>query len=298
MHIPLLAHRSYSSGTAEVATKTFNSWSNAALDAPNEDQCGLCDVNAPIYDQRWPLDTPNDKQCAPNEPVFASSEASATVRIGITRTIPLSAHLEYAPCSTNSCLPYSSAQTLEQAVGVPDDAAKRFGHSAPVDAAAAERAGLRVEENEGVACPPWWLPPFMANHGQAHSGNQVAHVDANDGKPHRVFMSDQSAEQPTPADSPSHAPLSSESSNPVRSLSSIAKARDTTDWWTSSTLLCAFVFVLSVYAFTGKVPFLLRAASTLLYALLLHPAPPGAAPPPPAPCPLLPAPRAAPAPST
>ena len=41
----------------------------------------------------------------------------------------------------------------------------------------------------------------------------------------------------------------------MRSLSSIAKGRETINSWTSSTLLCAFVFVLSVYAFYAKVPF-------------------------------------------
>ena len=91
--LPLLANRSYSSGTTEVATKTVTSWSNA-LDAPNKDQRGLRDVGAPRYDQCGPLDAPNDNQCAPNEPGIASPEASATVRIGITRTIALSAHLE------------------------------------------------------------------------------------------------------------------------------------------------------------------------------------------------------------
>ena len=71
------AHKSdnrYSSyRTAEVATKTVTSWSNA-LDAPNEDQCGLFEVGAPTNDQRGPLDAPNDNQCAPNEPVVASPE--------------------------------------------------------------------------------------------------------------------------------------------------------------------------------------------------------------------------------
>ena len=155
---------------------------------------------------------------------------------------------------------------LEQALGMPDDAAKRFGRSALLDAAAAERAGLRVEKNEGVACPPWWLPPCMANHGQAHSSNQVAHIDVDDGKPQCDLMSNQSAGQSKPADRPSHAPPSSDSSNPVRSLSSIPKGRETIDWWTSSSLLCAFVFVLILYAFNGKVPtpFLLRAAYTPL----------------------------------
>ena len=103
MHTPSGHDRSYSSGTAEVlATKTVSSWSNA-LGAPDEDQYALLDVGAPRYDQCGPLDAPNDNQCAPNEPVIASPEASATVRVGITRTIPLSAHLECAPCSANSC---------------------------------------------------------------------------------------------------------------------------------------------------------------------------------------------------
>ena len=143
---------------------------------------------------------------------------------------------------------------LEQALGMPDDAAKRFGRSAPLDAAAAERAGLRAEKNEGVACPPWWLPPFMANHGQVHSGNQVlAHVNVDDGMPHRDLMSHRSAEQPKPANSPSHG--------------------ETIGSWISSALLCAFVFLLSACAFNGKVhtPFLLCAACTLFF--LLHPAP-------------------------
>ena len=77
-----LANRSYSSGAAEVATKTVTSWSNALnesglfdIDAPNDDQCGLFDVGAPSYDQRGPFDAPNDNQCAPNESVDASPEA-------------------------------------------------------------------------------------------------------------------------------------------------------------------------------------------------------------------------------
>ena len=161
-----------------------------------------------------------------------------------------------------SAKPYSSSHTLKQAFGMPDDAAKHYG----LDAAAAKRAGL--------ACPPWWLPPFMANHGQVHSGNQVlAYVDVDDGKPHRDFISHQSAEQPKPADSHSHG--------------------ETIGLWTSSALLCAFVFFLSVYAFNGKVPtpFILCAAGTLFpyctqlsaHLLPLYPAP---------------APRAASAPST
>ena len=55
--MPLLAYRSYSGGTAEVATKTVTSWSNA-FDAPNKDQCGLFDVGPPTYDQRGSLDAP------------------------------------------------------------------------------------------------------------------------------------------------------------------------------------------------------------------------------------------------
>ena len=70
--IPLLAYRSYLGGTAAVATKTVTSWSNA-LDAPNEDQCGLFDVGAPTNDQRF--GAPNDNQCALKEPFVASSEA-------------------------------------------------------------------------------------------------------------------------------------------------------------------------------------------------------------------------------
>ena len=58
------AHKSdnrYSSyRTAEVATKTVTSWSNA-LDAPNEDQCGLFEVGAPTNDQRGPLDATLDQ---------------------------------------------------------------------------------------------------------------------------------------------------------------------------------------------------------------------------------------------
>ena len=138
---------------------------------------------------------------------------------------------------------------------MPDDAAQRFGRSAPLDAAAAERAGLRGEKSKGVACPPpWWLPPFMATNGQAHSSNQVAHIDVDDGKPQCDLMSNQSAGQPKPADSPSHAPASSESSTPARTLSFIAKGREAINLWTSSALLCAFVFLLSVCAFNGKVP--------------------------------------------
>ena len=100
-----LANRSYSS--AEVATKTVTSWSNALnesglfdIDAPNDDQCGLFDVGAPSYDQRGPFDAPNDNQCAPNESVVASPEAfemTDPVRIDITCAIALNAQLESSP---------------------------------------------------------------------------------------------------------------------------------------------------------------------------------------------------------
>ena len=80
----LLANRTYSSGAAEVATKTHKTvtgWSNALeepglfdIDAPDDDQCGLFDVGAPGYDQREPF-APNDNQCAPDESVVASPGA-------------------------------------------------------------------------------------------------------------------------------------------------------------------------------------------------------------------------------
>ena len=79
-----MANRSYSSGAAQVATKSVGGcWSNALdepglfdIDAPNDEQCGLFDVGAPSYDQeREPFDAPNGNQCAPNESVVASPEA-------------------------------------------------------------------------------------------------------------------------------------------------------------------------------------------------------------------------------
>ena len=109
---------------------------------------------------------------------------------------------------------------------------------------------------------------------------------------HCDLMSNQPTGQPKPADSPFHAPTASESSNPVRSLSSIAKGREMIDWWTSSTLLCALFFALSVlYAFNGKAGSahsFMPCCCTLLRLLPL----------PPAPCVLLPAPRVASARST
>ena len=143
---------------------------------------------------------------------------------------------------------------------MPDDSAKRFGRSASLDTAAAEGAGLRVEnKKEGVACPPWWLPSFMADSG----GNQEAHVDV--GKPmHRDLTRHQPAEQLTPDNRPSHALPSSEPFDPVRPLSFIAKGCETIAWWTSSALLCALLFLLSADAFNGKVSTYLRAACPFL----------------------------------
>ena len=43
----------------------------------------------------------------------------------------------------------------------PADVAKGFARSLSLDATAAVRAGLCVEKEEGVACPPWWLPLLM-----------------------------------------------------------------------------------------------------------------------------------------
>ena len=82
--------------------------------------------------------------------------------------------------------------------------------------------------------------------GAAHDG------DVDDGKPHRD-LSHQPAEQPTPADSPSHAPPSSESFDPVHPLTFIAKGCEVIAWWTSSALLCVLLFLLSAYAFNRKV---------------------------------------------
>ena len=134
--------------------------------------------------------------------------------------------------------------------------AKGFADNASLDPIATERAGLRVEKEEGIACQPWWLPVILG----AHDG------DVDDGKPHRDLTSHQSAEQPTPADSRSHAPPSSESFDPVRPLSFIANGREMVAWWTPSALLCALLFLLSAFAFNGKVTtsLLLRAACTPL----------------------------------
>ena len=246
-----------------MATKTVTSWSNALdepglfnIDAPNDDQCGLFDVGAPSYDQRGSFDAPNDNNCALKESVVALPKAFVDIS-------PLNLHLDTVikprvPVLL-SLLPH---HTLEQVDAELDDAAERFGRSAPLDTAATERAVLRVQKKEGVACPPWWLPSFMGDRGQVvYSGSQVAHVDVDDGK-RRDLTSHQPAEQLTPADIPSHAPLSSEPFDPVRPLSFIAKRREMTAWWTSSALLCALMFLLSAYAFNGKVPTSLSSSCT------------------------------------
>ena len=152
--------------------------------------------------------------------------------------------------------PYSSSLTLEQAVGAPDDAAKRFGRSALLDAAATEGAAPRGKTEEGVACPLQWLSVILGAHDPVPSGNRVATTrdggDVDDGTPHHDLTSHQSAEQPTPADIRSHAPPSSASFDPVRPL--IAKGREMIAWcWTSSALMCALLFLLSAYVFNGKV---------------------------------------------
>ena len=68
--MPSGQNRSFSNDATVLTTKTVSSWSNA-LDqlglfntAPNDDQCGLLDVDAPA----------NDNQCALKEPIVASPE--------------------------------------------------------------------------------------------------------------------------------------------------------------------------------------------------------------------------------
>ena len=76
--------------------------------------------------------------------------------------------------------------------------------------------------------------------------------DVDDGKPHRD-LSHQPAAAYACTDNPSHVPPSSEPFDPVRPLSFIAKGCKVIAWWTSSALLCALLFLLSAYAFNGKV---------------------------------------------
>ena len=75
--MPFLATRSYnSSGAAEVAAKSVASWSNASgiIDAPNDDQCGMFEVQCGID-----VGAPNYDQCAPNE--LEAFELTDPVRI-------------------------------------------------------------------------------------------------------------------------------------------------------------------------------------------------------------------------
>ena len=143
----------------------------------------------------------------------------------------------------------------------PADEAKGFAYSALIDPTATERAGLRVEKKEDVACQLWWLPVILGAHGGG---------DVDDGKPHRDLTSHQPAEQPTPADSPSHAPPSSESFDPVSQLSFIARGREMITWCTSSALLCALLFLLSAYAFNGKVATSLLSCAQHAHLFALH----------------------------
>ena len=86
--IALLACRSDSNGTAEVATKTVTSWSNAL------DGSGLFEIGAPSYDQCGLFDALNDNTHAPsNESVAASPEAHKLIDpvcIDISRLCPAS----------------------------------------------------------------------------------------------------------------------------------------------------------------------------------------------------------------
>ena len=184
--------------------------------------------------------------------IRSDSTGAAEVAFGATKTVSSWADAPYTQqCGTfeHDHNEFTAVQDAFETT-CPADAAKGFVYSASsLDPAATERA-LRVEE--GVACPPWWLPLFMGDHDPIHSGSQVAHGDVDESKPHRDFMSHQSVEHLTPADNPSHA--SSEPFDPVHPLSFVAKCREMTAWWMSSALLCALMFLLSAYPFHGKVP--------------------------------------------
>ena len=92
--------------------------------------------------------------------------------------------------------------------------------------------------------------------GVAHDG------DVDDGKPPRDLSHEPT--EPTPVVSPSRALPSSEPFDLVRRpLPFIAIGREMIAWWASSALLCAIVFLLSVYAFNGKV-------STYLFSSSVH----------------------------
>ena len=191
-----------------------------------------------------------------------SNSTAAEVASGATKAV-LSSWAD-AP-NNQQCGTYEYFTSVQDAFETtcPADAAKGFAHSASLDPTTTERA-QRVEKEEGVACPPWWLPLFIGDHDPVHS------VDVDGDKSRRDLTSHQSAEQPTPADH--HVPYpSSESFDPVRPLSFTAKGREMIAWcWTSSALLCALLFLLSAYVFNGKV-----ATSLLLHAACtpLRPAP-------------------------
>ena len=134
-----------------MATKTVSSWSNALdkpglfeINAPNDDQCGLFDVGAPSHDQRGPFDAPNDSQCALKESAVASPEAfklADPVRRHLHLAFALSPHLDTpTPLSSTPFEPNLIAHLSIQADAVPGDAAKGFGRSASLDAAAAAGA--------------------------------------------------------------------------------------------------------------------------------------------------------------
>ena len=97
-------------------------------------------------------------------------------------------------------------ETTYSADAVPDDAAKGFGRSASLDAAAAEGAKPCGKTEEGVAYALWWMPVILGVHDTVPSGNRVVTTatrdggDVDDGTPHRDLTSHQPAEQPTPAD--------------------------------------------------------------------------------------------------
>ena len=107
---------------------------------------------------------------------------------------------------------------------------------------------------EGVAYASWWMPVML---GVAHDDG-----DVDDGKPHRDLSHEPT--ETTPVVSPSRAPPSSELFDLACPLPFIAIGREMITWWASSALLCAIVFLLSVYAFNGKVSTYLffRAACT------------------------------------
>jgi len=131
-----------------VATKTVSSWSNALdkpglfeINTPTDDQCGLFDVGAPSHDQRGPFDASNDNQCALKESAVASPEAfklADPVRRHLRLAFALNPHLDTpTPLSSTPLEPYLITYLSIQADAVPDDAAKGFGRSASLDAAAA-----------------------------------------------------------------------------------------------------------------------------------------------------------------